>query len=120
MNLSELVSSELRRLETSNTLKHETALQSPQGGVVRVNGKDLVMLASNNYLGMSNHPAVRKAAIEGIKSYGYGVASARFLCGTQTIHRQLEKTIAKFVGTEDAILFSSTFAANVGFFSALT
>lgn len=120
MTLSELVSAELHRLETSNTLKHETALQSAQDGVVRVNGKDLVMLASNNYLGMSNHPAVRKAAIDGIKNYGYGVASARFLCGTQVIHRQLEKTIAKFVGTEDAILFSSTFAANVGFFSALT
>ena len=120
MTLSELVSAELHRLESSNTLKHETALQSPQDGVVRVNGKDLVMLASNNYLGMSNHPAVRKAAIDGIKNYGYGVASARFLCGTQVIHRQLEKTIAKFVGTEDAILFSSTFAANVGFFSALT
>ncbi|MEX1277125.1 MAG: glycine C-acetyltransferase [Bacteroidota bacterium] len=120
MNLSELVSAELKRLEESNTMKYETALQSPQGGVVRVAGKELVMLASNNYLGMSNHPVVRKAAIEGIRKFGYGVASARFLCGTQTIHRQLEKTISKFVGAQDTILFSSTFAANVGFFSALT
>jgi glycine C-acetyltransferase len=120
MTLSELVSAELKRLEESNTMKYETALQSPQGGVVRVAGKELVMLASNNYLGMSNHPVVRKAAIEGIRKFGYGVASARFLCGTQTIHRQLEKTISKFVGAQDTILFSSTFAANVGFFSALT
>ncbi|MEX0736018.1 MAG: glycine C-acetyltransferase, partial [Bacteroidota bacterium] len=118
--LSELVSAELRRLEDSNTMKYETELQSPQGGVVRVAGKELVMLASNNYLGMSNHPVVRRAAIEGIRKFGYGVASARFLCGTQTIHRQLEKTISKFVGAQDTILFSSTFAANVGFFSALT
>ncbi|MEX0737456.1 MAG: glycine C-acetyltransferase, partial [Bacteroidota bacterium] len=81
MNLSELVSAELKRLEESNTMKYETALQSPQGGVVRVAGKELVMLASNNYLGMSNHPVVRKAAIEGIRKFGYGVASARFLCG---------------------------------------
>lgn len=120
MNLTELVSAELKRLEESSTLKYETPLQSAQGGVVRVRGKELVMLASNNYLGMSNHPAVRKAAIKGIEQYGYGVASARFLCGTQTIHRELEKTISKFVGTKDTILFSSTFAANIGFFSALT
>jgi len=120
MELKELLSSELRRMEESQTYKYETELQSAQGGVVRVGGKEMVMLASNNYLGMSNHPKVLKAAADGIKKYGYGVASARFLCGTQTIHRALEKKIAKFLKTEDTILFSSTFAANVGFFSAFT
>ncbi|MCI0706893.1 MAG: glycine C-acetyltransferase [Ignavibacteriae bacterium] len=118
--LQQLLSSELARMEESQTYKYETELQSAQDGVVKVNGKEVVMLASNNYLGMSNHPKVRQAAISGIKKYGYGVASARFLCGTQTIHRDLEKKISKFLKTQDTILFSSTFAANVGFFSALT
>lgn len=116
----ELVSRELRSLEETNTFKYEVPLQSAQDGVVRVKGKPVVMLASNNYLGLSNHPAVRRAAIEGIKEYGYGVASVRFICGTQDIHFALEKKIAKFLGTEDAILFSSCWAANEAFFASLT
>jgi glycine C-acetyltransferase len=115
-----LLAEELRRMEAAQTYKYETPLRSAQGGRVNVGGKEVVMLASNNYLGMSNHPAIRAAAIEGIKRFGYGVASARFLCGTQTIHQQLEKKLSTFVGAEDTILFSSSFAANVGFFSAIT
>jgi glycine C-acetyltransferase len=118
-NSLELISSELRRLEAAQTFKYETPLQGPQAGVVKVKGKKVVMLASNNYLGLSDHPAIKKAAIEGIKRYGYGVASVRFLCGTQEIHYQLEKKIARFIGTEDVILFSSCFAANEGFFASL-
>jgi glycine C-acetyltransferase len=110
----------LKRLEESKTFKYETALQSAQCGLVKVNGKQVIMLASNNYLGMSNHPAVRKAAIEGIKKYGYGLASVRFLTGTQTIHIALEKKISRFLRSEDTILFSSSFAANVAFFAALS
>jgi glycine C-acetyltransferase len=120
MNYIELVQGELARLREANTFKIETPLQSAQSGVVTVKGKDVVMMASNNYLGMANHPAVRKAAIEGIKHYGYGVASVRFICGTQDIHLELEKKISKFVGTEDTILFSSCFAANEGFFASIT
>ncbi|MBI3189053.1 MAG: glycine C-acetyltransferase [Ignavibacteriales bacterium] len=119
MNTLELLTSELKRLEQAKTFKYETALQSPQRGVVKVKGKDVVMLASNNYLGLSNHPEVKKAAIAGIKKYGYGVASVRFICGTQDIHYELEKKISKFVGAEDTILFSSCFAANEGFFASL-
>jgi glycine C-acetyltransferase len=119
-HVNELLSAELKALEESNTTKYETALQSAQGGVVKVKGKDVVMLASNNYLGMSNHPVVRKAAIDGIKKYGYGLASVRFLAGTQVIHLELEKKISKFLKVEDTILFSSSFAANVAFFQALT
>ena len=119
MNYIELVTSELSRMRDANTFKYETPLESAQAGVVSVKGKPVVMMASNNYLGMSNHPVVRKAAIEGIKNYGYGVASVRFICGTQTIHLELEKKISKFVGTEDTILFSSCFAANEGFFASL-
>jgi glycine C-acetyltransferase len=120
MEYLNIITQELSKLKESNTCKHETPLQSAQGGVVRVNGKDVVMLASNNYLGLSNHPVIKKAAIEGIKEYGYGIASVRFICGTQDIHLQLEKKISKFVGTEDTILFSSCFAANEGFFASLT
>ncbi len=120
MNLNELLAAELKRLEESQTIKYETALQSAQDGIVKVRGKEVVMLASNNYLGMSNHPTVCKAAIDGIKKYGYGLASVRFLTGTQTIHLELENKISKFLKSEDTILFSSSFAANVAFFSALT
>jgi len=119
MNYLELVTSELSRIRDANTFKHETPLESAQAGIVSVKGKPVIMMASNNYLGMSNHPAVRKAAIEGIKNFGYGVASVRFICGTQTIHLELEKKISKFVGMEDTILFSSCFAANEGFFASL-
>jgi glycine C-acetyltransferase len=119
-NVIELVTRELQQLEESKTFKHEVPLQSAQDGVVKVNGKNVVMLASNNYLGLSNHPAVKKAAIEGIKEYGYGVASVRFICGTQDIHYKLEKKISKFLGTEDTILFSSCWAANEAFFASIT
>ncbi len=118
--LLELVSMELAGLESSHTYKHEVPMQSAQGGSVRVRGKNAVMLASNNYLGLSNHPLIRKAAIQGIKEYGYGVASVRFICGTQDIHLKLEKKIAKFLGVEDAVLFSSCWAANEAFFASIT
>ena len=120
MKLNELFAAELKRLEVTKTFKYETALQSAQGGIVKVNGKEVVMLASNNYLGMSNHPVVVKAAIDGMKKYGYGLASVRFLTGTQTIHLELEKKISKFLKSESTILFSSSFAANIAFFQALT
>lgn len=116
----DLVSAELKHLEDSHTFKHEVSLQSAQDGLVQVNGKEVVMLASNNYAGLSNHPVVRKAAIAGIKKYGYGVASVRFICGTQDIHLALEKKISKFLSTEDTILFSSCWAANEAFFASLT
>jgi len=114
------ISKELQRLEELKTFKHEVPLQGPMDSTVRVNGKKAVMLASNNYLGFSNHPMVRKAAIRGLKEYGYGVASVRFICGTQDVHLELEKTISKFLGTEDTILFSSCWTANEAFFASIT
>jgi glycine C-acetyltransferase len=120
MKLNGLLTAELKRLKDTKTFKYETALQSAQGGIVKVHGKEVVMLASNNYLGMSNHPVVVKAAIDGMKKYGYGLASVRFLTGTQTIHLELEKKISIFLKSEDTILFSSSFAANIAFFQALT
>lgn len=119
MKYDQLFIDELDRIVDANTYKHETPFSTPQAGTVTVKGRKVVMLASNNYLGMSNHPVVKKAAIDAIKEYGYGMASVRFICGTQTIHCELEKKIAKFIGTEDAILFSSAFAANNAFFPSL-
>jgi glycine C-acetyltransferase len=116
----DLVRSELQNLEETKTFKAEVPLQSAQDGVVKVDGKKVVMLASNNYAGFSNHARVNKAAIKGIKRYGYGVASVRFICGTQDIHYELERKISKFLGTEDTILFSSCWAANEAFFASLT
>jgi glycine C-acetyltransferase len=120
MDYTGILRQEISRIHDANTYKYETAFSTPQAGSVTVKGKKVVMLASNNYLGMSNHPVVKKAAIEAIKEYGYGMASVRFICGTQTIHLELEKKISKFVGSEDTILFSSAFAANNAFFASLT
>ncbi len=120
INVQKILSAELARLEENRMYKYETPLESAQAGVVRVRGRKVVMLASNNYLGLSDHPVVKKAAIEATKKYGYGVASVRFLCGTQTIHLELEKKISIFLGAEDTILYSSCFSANEGFFASLT
>jgi glycine C-acetyltransferase len=119
MTLNEAIRHELDRLEETKTFKKETLIESEQGAVVRVAGRDVIMLASNNYLGLASHPRIKEAAIRGLREYGHGVASVRFLCGTQTIHRRLEEKIAEFLGTEDTILYSSCFSANEGFFASI-
>src|SRR5215813_2015470 len=119
MKLQDSVRQELQRLQETKTFKRETEIESEQGAVVRAAGKDVVMLASNNYLGLSSHPRIKQAAIRGIQEYGHGVSSVRFLYGTLTIHRKLEEKIAEFVGAEDSILFSSCFTANEGFFASI-
>jgi glycine C-acetyltransferase len=119
MRFNDVIRKELDRLEETKTFKKETLIESEQGAVVRVAGRDVIMLASNNYLGLASHPQIREAAMRGLREYGHGVASVRFLCGTQTIHRQLEEKIAEFLGTEDTILYSSCFAANEGFFASV-
>lgn len=110
---------EISRAKESKTFKYEVPIEGHQGGVVKVDGKDTVMLASNNYLGLANHPRVLQAARKGLDEHGFGMASVRFICGTQKIHFQLEEKIARFFGVEDAILHSSCFAANEAFFTAL-
>lgn len=110
---------ELDRAKEEKTFKYEVPLDGHQGGVVTVDGKQCVMLASNNYLGLANHPVVVAAARKGLDQYGFGLASVRFICGTQPLHRQLEEKIASFLGTEDSILFTSCWAANEGFFNAM-
>jgi glycine C-acetyltransferase len=122
MNPGELYSTledQLTKLKEAKTFKYEVPLESEQGGRVEVEGRDVVMLASNNYLGLSNHPSIKEAAHKALDRWGYGLASVRFLCGTEPIHFELERRIASFLGCEAAILHSSCFAANEAFFSAL-
>jgi glycine C-acetyltransferase len=122
MNPTELYATldrELENIKEAKTFKYEVPLESEQGGRVTVGGRSVVMLASNNYLGLSNHPRIKQAAHRALDEWGYGMASVRFLCGTEPIHLELERRIAKFVGCEAAILHSSCFAANEAFFAAL-
>ena len=122
MNPTELYSvldRELEGIKQAKTFKYEVPLESEQGGEVTVEGHKVVMLASNNYLGLANHPRIKQAAHDAIDRWGYGLASVRFLCGTEPIHFELERRIARFVGCEAAILHSSCFAANEAFFSGL-
>ncbi len=104
----------------SGTLKRELLLKGPQGPVVKVEGKgEVIMLTSNNYLGLADHPTIIEAAEKAERDYGYGLASVRFICGTQTIHRELEQRIAQFFGTEDTILYGSCWNANEGLFQTI-
>jgi len=109
----------LADLRTQGLYKAERVLSSPQAAVIRSDGREVVNLCANNYLGLASHPAVLEAARLAIDRYGYGMASVRFICGTHAIHRQLEERLAAFLGTEDAILYSSCFDANGGLFETL-
>src|SRR6266581_4796398 len=117
--LRRVLKTSLDDLQGKGLYKRERLIESPQGTAIRVNGRDVINFCANNYLGLANHPDVVAAAHEGLKQYGYGLASVRFICGTQTLHRDLEQTIARFHGKADAILYSSCFDANGGLFETL-
>jgi glycine C-acetyltransferase len=107
-------------LEAAGLLKRERVIGSAQGPVVRLaDGREMINLCANNYLGLANHPAVLEAAHAGLERYGYGVASVRFICGTQSVHRELEERLSAYLAMEDAILYSSCFDANGGLFETL-
>lgn len=111
---------ELTGIEQAGLYKNERIIVSPQGAVIRVaDGKEVLNFCANNYLGLSNHPALKDAAKSALDSHGYGVSSVRFICGTQDIHKQLEQSISKFFGTEDTILYAACFDANGGVFEPL-
>jgi glycine C-acetyltransferase len=109
----------LEELRAQGLYKDERILTSPQAGVVRTASRDVINLCANNYLGLANHPAVREAAHRALDRVGYGMASVRFICGTHSVHKQLEERLSRFLGTEDALLYSSCFDANGGLFEAL-
>src|ERR1035437_6796367 len=111
---------ELTVIEEAGLYKNERVITSPQGAVIQVaNGKEVLNFCANNYLGLSNHPALIEAAKNGLDTHGYGVSSVRFICGTQDIHKQLEASISRFFGTEDTILYAACFDANGGVFEPL-
>ncbi|OIP05020.1 MAG: glycine C-acetyltransferase [Bacteroidetes bacterium CG2_30_32_10] len=110
---------ELQKLETQKLFKHERIIESPQGAEIIVKGKKCLNFCANNYLGLSSHPDLIKASHDAIDSRGYGLSSVRFICGTQDIHKELEKKLSAFLGMEDTILFSSCFDANGAVFEPL-
>ncbi len=115
----ERLAADLAALKDQGLYKGERVLAGPQGGLVRTGDRDVVNLCANNYLGLANHPALREAAHRTVDRFGYGMASVRFICGTQTIHKQLEERLSRFLGTDDTILYSSCFDANGGLFETL-
>jgi glycine C-acetyltransferase len=117
--LRTVLQSQLDELKAKGLYKRERQLQGPQGSAIRVAGQDVVNFCANNYLGLANHPDLVAAATEGLRQYGYGMASVRFICGTQEIHKQFENAIARFLGKGDAILYSSCWDANGGLFETI-
>lgn len=115
----DFLKNELAAIEDAGLFKRERVITTPQGAVVKVNGKDVIIFCANNYLGLSSHPKVVDAANKALETHGYGMSSVRFICGTQDIHKTLEEKIAKFHQTEDTILYAACFDANGGVFEPL-
>ncbi len=113
-------SDRLQEIHASGLYKHERLLDTPQSTKVSLaTGREVLNLCANNYLGLANHPELVRAAHEALDRWGYGVASVRFICGTQSHHKQLESAVSRFLGTQDTILYSSCFDANGGLFETL-
>jgi glycine C-acetyltransferase len=116
----ERLARDTQALDAAGLLKRERVIGSAQGAVVRLaDGREMINLCANNYLGLANHPEVLKAAQAALGRYGYGVASVRFICGTQSVHRELEERLSVYLSMEDTILYSSCFDANGGLFETL-
>src|SRR5215470_11487226 len=118
-NFVKRIAKEIDEIRGSGLYKTERVISSPQGAEIMVNGRTVLNFCANNYLGLSSHPKVIEAAHTAIEYHGYGMSSVRFICGTQDIHKQLEKKIAEFLGTEDTILYAACFDANGGIFEPL-
>ncbi len=110
---------ELAGIDAEGLTKRERLIRSPQGAHVRIGGRDVLNLCANNYLGLANHPRLIEAATQAMADHGYGMASVRFICGTQDLHRALETRLARYLGTDDAILFAACFDANGALFEPL-
>ena len=119
MTLFDHLAGQMGELRKAGTYKEELVLQSAQGPRVRVGGREVVMLTSNNYLGFANHPRIREAQKKAVDRWGAGLGSVRFICGTQELHKELEAEIASFFGCDDAILYMTCWAANEGLFAAV-
>jgi glycine C-acetyltransferase len=118
--MKEHLQAEINAIKEGGIYKRERIIVSPQGANVTINtGEKVVIMCANNYLGLSSHPAVIQAAKDTLDTHGFGMSSVRFICGTQDIHKELEKKIADFYGTEDTILYAAAFDANGGVFEPL-
>lgn len=117
--IQQYLQNELNTIEQNGIFKRERIITSPQGAEITVNGETVLNFCANNYLGLSSHPEVIQAAKDALDSHGFGMSSVRFICGTQDIHKTLEKKIAEFYGTEDTILYAAAFDANGGVFEPL-
>src|SRR5450755_3456600 len=115
----ERIGKELEEIKTAGLFKTERIITSEQGPEIVVNNRTVLNFCANNYLGLSAHPKVIAAAHKAIETHGYGMSSVRFICGTQDIHKELEQKIARFLGTEDTILYAACFDANGGVFEPL-
>ncbi len=109
----------LAGIEADGLTKRERLITSPQSGRVTIGGRQVINLCANNYLGLADHPALIEAAGQAMADHGFGLASVRFICGTQDLHRALEERLARFLGMDDAILFAACFDANGGLFEPL-
>jgi glycine C-acetyltransferase len=118
-SVREHLQTQLGQVRAAGLYKEERAITSPQGAHITVRGREVLNLCANNYLGLAAHPEVIRAARDALDRWGYGLSSVRFICGTQAIHKDLEKAISEFLGTEDTILYSSCFDANGGLFETL-
>lgn len=119
-NVRPALKAEIEEIKASGLYKDERVLVTPQGAEVRTDkNEEVLIFCANNYLGLSSHPKVIEAAHEAIDSHGFGLSSVRFICGTQDIHKTLERKIADFVGMEEAILYAAAFDANGGLFEPL-
>ncbi|MNS20970.1 2-amino-3-ketobutyrate coenzyme A ligase [compost metagenome] len=117
--IKDYLQSELQTIVDNGIFKKERIITSPQGAEITVNGETVLNFCANNYLGLSSHPEVIQAAKDTLDSHGFGMSSVRFICGTQDIHKTLEKKISDFYGTEDTILYAAAFDANGGVFEPL-
>ncbi|MBI2053635.1 MAG: glycine C-acetyltransferase [Candidatus Sungbacteria bacterium] len=118
-NIKNQFEEELAEMKAKGTFKEEGVLAGKQGAEISVGGKSLLNFCANNYLGLASSDDLARAAGEGMKTYGFGMASVRFICGTSVIHKDLEWEIASFLGTEDALLYTSCFDANTGLFETI-
>ena len=118
--LKPVLENELEEIEKAGLYKREHIIITPQGAEIKIQGgQQVINFCANNYLGLASHPRVIEAAKKTMDSHGFGMASVRFICGTQDIHKQLEEKISKFLGTEDTILYAAAFDANGGLFEPL-
>lgn len=119
-SLKDKLTNELQEIKSAGLFKAERVITSPQGADISINtGEEVINFCANNYLGLSSHPKVLEAAKKAIDTHGYGLSSVRFICGTQDIHKELERKISEFLGTEDTILYAAAFDANGGVFEPL-